>query len=188
MTGLVPLVKRVQGITWEWTKARMKQIASELGLSDPSTGSDRWISYRSPSSDFPTRDPEYPSEYLDRPFGFSFRGEEAFDFYIHLGAVDMGEVYLDESDRYNEVYERKHAEFKSAFQKAAKQITNVLGKPTFWGAPDDVGIAEAHPVGWGAELVALWRLDNARLILVYGQEDKELPIKLDLYVCPPLGS
>jgi hypothetical protein len=166
----------------------MKQIALELGLSDPSTGSDRWISYRSPSRDFPAPDPEFPGELLDRPFGFSFRGEEVFHFHIHLGAVDMGEVYLDESDRYNEVYERKHAEFKSAFQKAAKQITSVLGKPTFRGCPDDAGIAEAHPIGWGGTLVAVWRLDNARLILVYGQEDKELPIVLNLYVCPPLSS
>jgi hypothetical protein len=37
------------------------------------------------------------------------------------------------------------------------------------------------------EMVAAWRLANARLILAFGQEDKELPIVLDLYACPPLN-
>jgi hypothetical protein len=186
MTGLVPVVKILRAISWQWTKARMKQTASDLGLVDPTTGSNEWIGYPSPSPDFPARDAEYPGELLDHPYGFSFQGEEVSHFHIYLGAVDMGEVYLYESDRYNEICERKHAEFKAAFQKAAKRISTVLGKPTFQGRPDDTGSTEAHPIGWSGELAAVWRLNNARLILVYGQEDKELPIVLDLYVCPPL--
>ena len=186
MKGLVSLVQKLQGIDWQWTKARMKQIASELGLVDPTTGSHSWIGYSSPSPNFPVPDPEYPGGLRERPFGFSFHGEQVLDFQVCLGAVDMGEVYLYEDERYNEVYKRKHAEFKAAFRKAMKQITTMLGTPIFHGGPDDAGIKEAHPIGWGGRLAAVWRLNNARLILVYGQEDKELPIVLDLYVCPPL--
>ena len=187
MNGLVPVVKKLRIIAWEWTKASMERIALDLGLLDPTTGSDQWIGYRSPDPGFPSPDPDYPGDYLEHPYGFSFRGQNVSHFQLSLGAVDMGEVCLHESDLYNEVYDQKHAEFRAKFNKAVKQITMVLGKPVFHGDPDDAGGAEAHPIGWGNELAAVWRLTNARLILVYGQEDKELPIVLDLLVCPPLG-
>ena len=186
MTGLVTAVKMLREIDWRWTKATIKQVASDLGLVNPTAGSDRWIGYQSPSRTFPAPDPEFPCEFIDHPYGFSFRGQEVSQFHIWLAAVDMGEVHLNQSDRYQEVYERKHAEFKGAFQKAVKQITTVLAEPIFQGGPNDQGIKEAHPVGWGGKRIAVWRLNNARLILRYGQEDKELPIALELYVCPPL--
>jgi hypothetical protein len=186
MSGLVPVVEKLRMIAWDWTKASLERIASTLGLVDPTTGSDRWIGYRSPDPGFPTPDPDYPCDFMERPYGFSFRGQDGAHFQLNLGAVDMGEVYLHESDRYNEVYKEKHSAFRANFKKAVTQITNLVGKPVFHGGQDDPGIEEAHPIGWGNEWVAVWRLTNARLILVYGQEDKELPIVLDLFVCPPL--
>ena len=187
MSGLLPVVKKLRMIAWEWTKASLEGIASDLGLVDPTTGSDRWIGYRSPDPGFPSPDPDYPGDLMEHPYGFSFRGQDVAHFHLTLGAVDMGEVCLYESDRYNDVCEQKHAEFKANFNKAMKQITTVLGKPVFQGGPDDAGSRAAYPIGWGGELAAVWQLTNARLILVYGQEDKELPILLDLFICPPLG-
>ena len=187
MNGLVPVVKKLQRIGWEWTKASIERIASDLGLVDHTTGSETWIGYQSPAPDFPFPDPDYPIDF-QHPYGFSIRGQELSQFQLCLGAVDMGEVYLFESDQYQEVYEQKHAEFRASFKKAVKQITTVLGKPVFHGGRNDAGMTEAHPIGWGNELVAVWRLTNARLILVYGHGDKELPIVLDLFVCPPLTS
>ncbi len=184
MHGLVPVVEKLRMIAWEWTKASLERIASDLGLVDPTTGSDRWIGYRSPVSGFPSPDPDYPCDFMEHPYGFSFRGQDVAHFQMNLGAVDMGEVCLYESDRYNEVCAQKHAEFRAKFKTAVKQITTVLGKPVFHGCQDDPGIEETHPIGWGNELVAVWRLTNARLILVYGQEDKELPLMLELFVCP----
>jgi hypothetical protein len=52
-----------------------------------------------------------------------------------------------------------------------------------WNRADHI---EAHPVGWGMIAVAVWPLgESARLILGHEHEDKELPLSLDLYVCPP---
>jgi|SRR5579872_540960 len=185
MRPIVPIVKKLQAISWTWTRASMDGIAAELGLTDRTTGSEGSVGYRSPDPAFPAPDPEYPVEYLEHPYGFNFRGQEMVQFQLCIGAVDMGEVCLYESDRYNEVCERKHAEFRTNFNKAVKQITTVLGQPVFRGTPDDAGSLEAYPIGWGGEMTAVWHLPNARLILVYGQEDKELPILLDLFVCPP---
>lgn len=163
----------------------MDRIASALGLTERTTGSDSWVGFRSPDPNFPIPDSEFPGEFLEHPYGFNFDGQELTQFQLCLGAVDMGEVYLYESDRYDDVCEKKHAEFRANFKKAAKQISAILGKPTFQGTPDDDGSMAAFPIGWGGELAAVWSLTNARLILVFGQEDKELPILLDLYVCPP---
>jgi hypothetical protein len=189
MNGLVPVVKKLRRIAWEWTKPSMERIASDLGLVGPTTGSDRWIGYRSPDPGFPPPDPDYPGDFMEHPYGFSFHGQDVAHLHLCLGAVNKGEVQLYESDRYNQVCEHKHAEFRAKFKKVLKQITTVLGKPVFHGGQDETGIEKAHPIGWGNELVAVWRLTNARLILVYGQEDKELPIVLDLFVTPEtLGS
>jgi hypothetical protein len=185
MNGLVPVVKKLGTIAWGWTKTSIEGIASDLGLVDHTTGSDRWIGYRSPDPAFPSPDPDYPGDLMEHPYGFSFRGQDVAHFHLTLAAVDMGEVCLYESDRYNEVCEQKHAEFRAKFKTAVKQITTVLGKPVFHGSQDDPGIEKAHPIGWGNELVAVWRLTNARLILVYGQEGKELPLLFELFVCPP---
>jgi hypothetical protein len=186
MNGLVRVVKKLRTLSWDWTKASMEKIASDLGLVDATTGSDRWIGYRSPDPGFPPADPDYPCDVMEHPYGFSFHGQDVAHFHVNLGAVDMGEVCLHDSDRYNDVYEQKSAQFRARFKEAVKQITTVVGKPVFHGGQDDAGIEDAHPIGWGNLLVAVWQLTNARLILVYGQEDKELPIVLNLFVCPPL--
>ncbi|MFO0965206.1 MAG: hypothetical protein U0793_06430 [Gemmataceae bacterium] len=185
MRQLTPIVRKLQPIRWTWTRASMEEIAAALGLSDRTTGSDTWVGYRSPDPEFPAPDPEFPGELMEHPYGFNFRGQEMSQFQLCLGAADMGEVYLHESGRYNEVCKQRHAEFKANFDKAVKEITTVLGKPVFRGRPRDPGSVAAYPLGWGGELTAVWPLTNARLILVFGQEDKELPIVLDLFVCPP---
>lgn len=185
MNGLVPVVNRLRMISWKWTKSSMEGIASDLGLIDRTTGSDTWVGFRSPDAGFPSPDPDYPGEFSEHPYGFSFRGQDLLQFHLCLGAADMGEMCLYESDKYNEFCEQKHAEFKANFKKAVKQITTVLGKPIFQGSPDNDQNRAAYPTGWGGELTAVWQLTNARLILVCGQEDKELPIVLDLFVCPP---
>ena len=179
LPGVAMLEKCLRRINWEWKRATMESVPSELGLIDPTIGSDTWVGYRSP-------DPEFPSGLLKHPYGFSFRGQQLLSFNIHIDSIEMGELCLYEPDRYNEVCEQGHVKFRANFRKAVRRITRLLGNPLFQGkGGDDDKTLEAYPLGWGGEECAVWKLRNARLILVYGQEDKELPIMLDLYVCPP---
>jgi hypothetical protein len=176
--GIATLVNQIRQIRWEWSKASMRRIASDLGLVDPTTGSDQCVEYRSIT-------PHFLSENEVHPYAFAIRGEELLQFSTALDEFDMGETWLDDAENYYEVCNKQHAIFRSNFKKAVKTITKLLGKPSFNGGRANPNMVEAEPFVLGYELVAMWSMENARLMLAYGQEDKELPITLELFVFPP---
>jgi len=178
MNGIVKLVEKLRLIAWDWNKSQIDTIAAQLGLIEPTTGSDSWIGYRS-------SDPTFPSSFTGVPYGFSLRGQQVCHFQITINDFDMADVYENENDQYDEVYEQKQAEFIANFKYAVKHITKLLGKPIFKGGPDDDGSIVADPIVWQAIVVAAWRVKNGRLILVCEHQDELHPITLDLYVCPP---
>jgi hypothetical protein len=186
MMQLESLVKKLQAFPWDWTSDRFdafESLEAALGLKDRTTGSESSVSFRSPDPGFPPPDPDYPIEQVEHPFTASIASKRLSSFSIVLGMVDMYEALESEGDDYDEFYRKKHAEYVKKFKTSLREIKPILGTPAYRGKPGD----ESHPVGWSFEEVAMWPIENARIILGYGQEDKELPIVLELVVCPLQG-
>ena len=177
-TAIANLVKRLRPIRWDWGPGCLERVVAELGLVDPTTGNERDVSFR-------TSNPDLPPGAGEHPYSFNRSGPGVELFRVDLESIDMGEVHLYEPERYQEVFEEGHARCRAGFRKASRRIAKLLGPPVCEGERDESNVYEAYPYGWGTDAAAVWQLENARLMLLYGYEDKELPISLELLVCRP---
>jgi hypothetical protein len=184
MSQIASLVAKLQAFPWDWTCDRFEAVESleaALGLKGRTTGSESSIRFLSPDPAFPAPDPDYPFEHLEHPFTVGVENKRLCSFSVVLGIVDMYEAAESEDRNYEEFYRRKHAEYANRFKAALRELKPILGKPTYRGEPAH----ETDPVGWIFAEVAMWKIENARIVLGYGQEDKELPLDFELIVCPP---
>ena len=88
-----------------------------------------------------------------------------------------------EGDWDYEEMEAARDEARLQFEQAEREMTSSIGSPDFRGNShsEDVG-----PLILGyADDVAIWQRDGCRIQLQFGQEDKEVPISVDLYVIAP---
>ena len=136
MTGLLPVVKMLKVIDWQWTKARMKQTAADLGLVDPTTGSDRWIGYPSPSPDFAAPDAEYPFDRISL-LDSLFKGEKWSTFTSPSAPLICMKCASTTKPTDTTSSATEVRRIRGSLQKAVKQISTVLGKPTFQGGGHD---------------------------------------------------
>ena len=77
-------------------------------------------------------------------------------------------------------YEDKVDEFFEFYESAVTEAEKILGKPVF----NDGSARDGFPEDQDAVWLALWELDNSRLMIQQKHEDKELPFRLTLVITP----
>jgi hypothetical protein len=154
-------IEAVGNVTWDWSEPGFAAILDSLGLTRESDA-----------------DPEMPSY-------TSAWGKEWAQAIVEDGAVERVEFLVEEtspgwrhfSAKKLEVLARKYRDKLAAYVKRA---TGVLGAPAFEG---DRGTA-GFPDDEDPYVLAMWRRDNARVMLMARNEGPDTPFWISIVVKP----
>jgi hypothetical protein len=107
------------------------------------------------------------------------------DVYFDSGLVVQAEVntavFADSDLLSTREYEDKVDEYFALFSAAVAATEAELGTPAFC----DGAAADGFPDDQDAEWVALWPMENGRLMIEQRHEDRELPVRICVVVAPP---
>jgi hypothetical protein len=154
-------IEALSTVTWDWSEAGFAAIAADLGLTRE-----------------PDADPELPSYE-------SSWGKEWVQAIVEDGAVERVELLVDEtspgwrnfSAKKLEVLARKYRDKLAAYVKRA---TTVLGPPTFEGERGAAGFPDDED----PYVLAMWKRDSARLMLMARNEGPDTPFWISIVVKP----
>jgi hypothetical protein len=154
-------IKALGSVTWDWSERGFESILSSLGLTREADADAEMPNYLSPW------------------------GKEWVQAIVEDGAVDRLEVLVeDTSPRWRpftmkklEALARKYRDKLATYVKHAEAV---LGPPTFYGELDEAG----RPDDEDGYMLALWRRDTARLMLIARNEGPDTPFWISIVIKP----
>lgn len=156
------IVRRLASGRWSWNRASWTLLAADLALRECAREGNR-ISYETPEA---------------KTLSAFFAQGDALAF------VEVTvEAFVDVEELSEEAYEEKVDEYYEKFMRAVAEAERVLGKPSFCNGAAARGFPEDQDAVW----LALWRVENARLMLQQTHEDQELPFRICVVVAPLVG-
>lgn len=146
-------------VPWDWLLGNAEALVSAIA-GDPVSRVARRVVYR-----------------LDGMVDLSLYYEDAMAILIELTV----EAFPEPHRLIPAVYEDKVDEYFMKYEGAVAEARRVLGEPAF----NDGAAAAGFPEDQDAVWLALWSVNNARLMVEQKHEDKELPLRLCVVVAPP---
>lgn len=159
MSILGTIAAELSEIDWQWSRSWWEGLAERLLLKrlQEVHGRESYLDAR------------------DISWDVYFNGENVL--FVELN-VDVFEGVEDLPDA---AYEEKVDEYFQKFEDGANELSAVLGKPVF----ADGAAARGFPDDQEANWLALWRVNNARVMLQQKHEARDLPFRLCVVVAPP---
>lgn len=158
--SLLDHVKLLSKIEWSWDYAYFSKISQLLQLQEKNIYT-----------------------YINRKT-YMFSDKQEINVYFSEENINFLEinyaVFYDTENLSNDEYAEKIDEYYDKFENDTLLIGELLGKPLFNGEAFAVGFPEDQDANW----LALWNINNARLMIQHKNEARELPIRLALVIAP----
>jgi len=155
---MLSVAKILLNIEWQWDRSWWDSLASELNLNS-------------------TKSPESRRSYVDAN-GYlwsAYFDRDKLEF-LEINML----IFEDVESLSNSTYKEKADEFSQKFKDAVHDLIAIFGNPIF----SDSWAAEGFPDDQDAIWLALWKGENARLMLEQKNEARDLPFRLCFIVAP----